>query len=259
MRLQDKVGIITAAGSGMGQAGALRFAKEGAAVAVVDLSEERAQAVVDVIRQEGGTAIAIAGDLRGDDFSKGIVDTAVSAFGRLDFVWNHVGCPGPGEVENLDMADYDKALDINLRSVVVTTGTAIKAFVTQGHGGTLLFTASVAGLQGSRFSPVYSAAKFGVIGYMRSIAKRYAAQGIRANAVCPASVDTPMLREFVSPFDQRTEDVDQEGLVKKIVAASPSGRAAKPAEIANAALFLISDEASFISGVSLPIDGSMLA
>jgi NAD(P)-dependent dehydrogenase (short-subunit alcohol dehydrogenase family) len=127
-------------------------------------------------------------------------------------------------------------------------------------GGSLLFTASTSGLQGSVFSPVYSAMKFGVVGFVRSLAKRLAADGIRANAVCPGSVDTPMLRVFVARPDQAsTRGNDVEELVKRRGAANPLNRSAQPEEIANAALFLLSDEASFITGAALPVDGGTTA
>src|ERR1700744_4437059 len=171
MRLANKVGIVTAAASGMGRAGALRFAQEGAAVGVVDLDEAGANAVVKQIADAGGKAIALAGDLRQDSFAREIVRRTANAFGGLDFVWNHVGHPGPAALEGLDMADFELAMDLNLRTVLVTTEAAIPEMRARG-GGALLYTASTSGLVGSQFSPVYSMAKFGVIGFVRALAKR---------------------------------------------------------------------------------------
>jgi len=171
MRLQNKIGIVTAAGSGMGRAGALRFAKEGAAVAVVDLNADAAGAVVKTITDAGGRAIALAGDLRQDDFARGIVRETTRAFGALDFVWNHVGHPGPAAIEGLDWKDYDLAMDLNVRTVLVTTEAALPELRARG-GGALLFTASTSGLTGSQFSPIYNIAKFGIVGLVHGLSKR---------------------------------------------------------------------------------------
>jgi NAD(P)-dependent dehydrogenase (short-subunit alcohol dehydrogenase family) len=259
MRMQSKIGLVTAAASGMGRAGALRFAREGAAVGVVDRDAAGVAQVVEEIKAAGGRAIGIVGDLREDEFARHIVLQTASAFGGLDFAWNHVGHPGPAAVEGINMADFELAIDLNLRTVLVTTEAAIPQMRARG-GGSLLFTASTSGLQGSVFSPVYSAVKFGVVGFVRSLAKRLAPEGIRANAVCPGSVDTPMLRVFVARPDQAsTQGNDVEELVRKRGGANPMNRSARPEEIANAALFLLSDEASFISGAALPVDGGTTA
>src|ERR1700758_2782525 len=161
MRLENKIGIVSAAASGMGRAGALRFAREGAAVGVVDIDQAGVEAVADEITAAGGRALGLVGDLRDDEFARAIVRRTASAFGGLDFVWNHVGHPGPASVEGIDMADFEIAIDLNLRTVLVTTEAAIPAIKARG-GGALLYTASTSGLQGSTFSPVYSAVKFGV-------------------------------------------------------------------------------------------------
>ncbi len=259
MRLEGKIGIVTAAASGMGRAGVTRFSKEGAAVAVVDLDGAKAEAVAGRLRADGGKALALAGDLRDDGFARDIVKRTVDHFGGLDFVWNHVGHPGPAAVEGVDMAMYELAMDLNLRSVLVTTEAAIPHLRNRG-GGALLFTASVAGIEGSAYSPIYSMAKFGVVGFVRSLAKRLAADRIRVNAVCPGLTDTPMLRVFVARPDQaRTANQNPEMVVQETAKAVPFGRPAQPDEVANAALFLLSDEASYVSGVALPVDGAMTA
>jgi NAD(P)-dependent dehydrogenase (short-subunit alcohol dehydrogenase family) len=250
MRLDNKIGIVTAAASGMGRAGALRFAREGAAVGVVDIDQAGVDAVVGEIAGAGGRALGLVGDLRQDDFARDIVRRTANAFGGLDFVWNHVGHPGPASIEGIEMADFEIAIDLNLRTVLVTTEAAISEIRVRG-GGALLYTASTSGIQGSAFSPVYSMAKFGVVGFVRSLAKRLAPEKIRVNAICPGPIDTPMLRVFVArPDQQRTAGQDRQ---------NPMGRTGKPEEIANAALFLLSDEASFVSGAALPVDGAATA
>jgi len=259
MRLAGKIGIVTAGASGMGRAGALRFAKEGASVSVVDLDAARAEAVAAEIRAAGGKAVALAGDLTQDAFAKEIVARTVAEFGNLDFVWNHVGHPGPAALEGIDMADFALAMDLNCRSVLVTTEAAIPVLRAR-RGGSLLFTASISGLTGSPNSPVYSMAKFGVVGFVRSLAKRLAPDHIRVNAICPGPIDTPMLRTFVlRPDQQAPAGKDVEALLVERAARVPFGRPGKPEEIANAALFLISDEASYVSGVAMPVDGAATA
>jgi NAD(P)-dependent dehydrogenase (short-subunit alcohol dehydrogenase family) len=258
MRLEGKIGIVTAAASGMGRAGTLRFAREGAAVAAVDLDAAGVEAVVGEITGAGGKAIGIAGDLTSDAFARDIVRQTANAFGGLDFVWNHVGHPGPAAIEGIDMADFDLAITLNLRTVLVTTEAAIPEMRARG-GGALLYTASTSGLVGSGFSPVYSMAKFGVVGFVRALAKRLAPDHIRVNAVCPGPIDTPMLRVFVSRPDQQSPTQDKEALIVQRSQQIPMKRTGRPEEIANAALFLLSDEASFVSGAALPVDGAATA
>lgn len=259
MRLEHKIGIVTAAASGMGRAGALRFAREGAAVGVVDIDAAGVEAVVHEITAAGGRAIGLAGDLREDAFARDIVRRTANTFGGLDFLWDHVGHPGPAAIEGIDMADFAIAIDLNLKSILVTTEAAIPEIRARG-GGALLYTASTSGLVGSSFSPVYSMAKFGVVGFVRSLAKRLAPEKIRVNAVCPGPIDTPMLRVFVArPDQQRTTGQDKEALVQQRGRQNPMGRTGRPEEVAAAALFLISDEASFVSGAALPVDGGATA
>jgi NAD(P)-dependent dehydrogenase (short-subunit alcohol dehydrogenase family) len=255
MRLEGKIALITAAASGMGRAGALLFAREGARVAAADIDGAGVAAVAREITDAGGRAIAITADLAKDEDARRVVHETVDAFGGLDIVWNHVGHPGPGRVEGVEMADYELAMDLNIRSVLVTTAEALPALRARG-GGSVLFTASIAGLAGSPFSPIYSAAKYGVVGFMQSMACRYAAENIRMNAVCPAPIDTPMLNVFMQRPDTQT---NREENLQRLKQAIPMGRVGRPEEVAAAALFLCSDDASYITGVALPVDGGYVA
>ncbi len=157
----------------------------------------------------------------------------VSRFKGLDFVWNHVGHPGPAAVEGIDMSAFDLAVDLNLRTVLLTTEAAIPEMRARG-GGSLLFTASTSGLQGSAYSPVYSMCKFGVVGFVKSLSVRLAPEKIRVNAVCPGPIDTPMLRVFVARPDQKsTAGLDPEDLVRRRAAgrfrsAAPVGPRRSP-------------------------------
>jgi NAD(P)-dependent dehydrogenase (short-subunit alcohol dehydrogenase family) len=255
MRMKNKIGIVTAAGSGMGRAGAITFAREGAAVGVVDIDGAAAEKVVAEIKAAGGRAVAIVADLTKDAESRRIVSETAKAFGGVDFVWNHVGHPGPAAFEGLDMREWDNAVNLNLRTVLVTTEAALPEMRARG-GGSLLYTASTSGISGSQFSPVYSAVKHGVVGLVRGLAKRYAKEKIRVNAICPGPIDTPMLRVFVArPDQQSTAGMDKEELVLKRAYQTPMGRPGQPQEVANAALFFLSDEASFVTGAYLAVDG----
>lgn len=258
MRMCGRSGLITAAGSGMGRCGALRLAQEGARVAIVDRDATAAQETVDLIKAAGGEAIMLSGDLRSDMFAAEIVHHAAKAFDRLDFVWNHLGIPGPASIEEMDMEQYDLAFDLNIRSGVVTTRAALPHLIASGTGA-VLFTASTSAIIGSPLSPIYSATKAGQVGLMKSLAKRYGPQGVRFNCIAPAAVNTPMLREFYN----RSGDLGQAAKVEAKIAARgadyPLGRIAAPEDIANAALFLLSDEAAFITGSVLLVDGGQTA
>ena len=255
MRFSGKLGMVSAGASGMGRAGALRLAEEGAAVAVVDIDEDGIASVVDEIRIAGGTAHGIHADLSNDQGVKSAVSRAVEMLGGLDFAWNNVGHPGPAKVEGVDMDLYALSMDINLRGLLVATEAQVPELRKRG-GGSLVYTASTAGVRASKYSPVYSAAKHGVVGFAKAIAKRYGAENIRSNAICPGTTDTPMLRTFLARPDQdSTRGVDPEELVRTSTNPNPLGRSALPVEIANAALFLLSDEASYVTGTTLVVDG----
>jgi NAD(P)-dependent dehydrogenase (short-subunit alcohol dehydrogenase family) len=166
--------------------------REGASVAVVDVDEAGMHAVVKEITANGGKAKGIVADLREDANARRIVRETANAFGGLDFVWNHLGHPGPASVDGIEMADFALAVDLDLRSQIVATEAALPELRARS-GGSLLYTVSTSGLVGSQFSPVYSAVKFGVVGFVRALAKRVAKDKIRVNAICPGATDTPML------------------------------------------------------------------
>jgi NAD(P)-dependent dehydrogenase (short-subunit alcohol dehydrogenase family) len=259
MRMADRYGIVTAGASGMGRAGALRFAKEGAAVAVVDLDEAKAGEVARAITDAGGRAFALAGNLMDEAFARGIVHETVKRFGKLDFLWAHAGHPSVSRVEGLDLREFDDAMNLNVRAAFASVIEAIPAMREAG-GGSVLFTSSTSGVIGSPFSPIYSVAKWGVIGLARSLAKRYGPDNIRFNVVCPGTTDTPMLDVLVSrPDEEHTKGKDLQELKRVRSSGNPMGRAARPEEVANCALFLLSNEASYVNGASLMVDGGKTA
>jgi len=259
MRMADRFGIVTAAASGMGRAGAIRFAQEGAAVAVVDLDEAKARDVAATITAAGGQAFALAGNLLDEDFARGLVHETVRRFGKLDFLWAHAGHPSVSRVEGLDLKEFDVAMNLNVRAAFASVIEAIPHMRERG-GGSVLFTSSTSGVIGSPFSPIYSIAKWGVIGLARSLAKRYGPDSIRFNVVCPGTTDTPMLDVLVSRPDEDDTKGKDLGELKRIRSSgNPMGRAARPEEVANVALFLLSDEASYVNGASLLVDGGKTA
>lgn len=251
MRLKNKRAIVTAAGSGMGRAGCILFAREGASVVVVDIDEAGARGTADAVKAGGGTAHVIVADLLKADECQRIVHDGAKLLGGLDLLWNHAGMPGPAEVEGIDLDQYEKAMALNVRSGFLSTGAAVK-YMREGGGGSILFTASVAGLVGSMMAPVYSGAKFGVVGMAMSLAQRFAADKIRVNALCPGLTDTPMLPKFVN---RNNDPSVQEENTRKLNAAIPMGRPGRPEELAHAALWLLSDDASYVTGIALPVDG----
>jgi len=259
MRMANRFGIVTAAASGMGRAGAIRFAAEGAAVAVVDRDEAKAREVAGTIAAAGGRAVVLAGDLMDEKFARELVHDAKRQLGRLDFLWAHAGHPSVTRVEGLDLHEFDVAMNLNVRAALASVIEAIPHMREVG-GGSVLFTSSTSGVIGSPLSPLYSVAKWGVIGLARSLAKRYGPDKIRFNVVCPGTTDTPMLDVFVSrPDEEETRGKDLKELKRQRSSGNPMGRAARPEEVANAALFLLSHEASYVNGASLMVDGGKTA
>ena len=255
MRLKGKTAIITAAGSGMGREACALFAREGATVVAVDISQAALGGTLDAIAAEGGHAHGIQANLADPEECRRAVREAAALLEGLDIFWNHVGSPAPNIIEGLELDDYDLAMALNLTSSVVMAGEAIPHLKARG-GGAILFTASTSGLVGSPRSPVYSAGKFGVVGLAKSLAIRYGPDGIRVNALCPGLTDTPMAFSFPAT-DGREETATR--VAEATRASIPLRRIATPADVAHAALFLASDEASYITGVALPIDGGATA
>lgn len=253
MRLNGKLAIVTAAASGMGRAGVERFVREGARVAAIDISRE---ALDGLIAEFGGDKVTtIAADLSTPEGAKGSIDEAVAALGGADILWAHAGMPGPASVENLDLVAYDKAIALNVTSAALGAGQVAPHMRARG-GGSIIFTASVSGLVGSMMSPIYSAAKWGVVGLAKSLALALAADKIRVNVVCPGLADTPMKTGFTGRSGDPAEAAANEA---KLMANVPMGRLVQAGEVADAALWLASDEASFVTGVALPIDGGFTA
>jgi len=253
MRLQGKLAIVTAAASGMGRAGVERFVREGARVAAIDISSEALNALVAEFGSD--KVVPVVADLSTADGAKNSIEEAVSALGGADILWAHAGMPGPASVEDLDLAAYQKAMDLNVTSATVGAGQVAKHMRARG-GGSIIFTSSISGLVGSMMSPVYSAAKWAVVGLTKSLALALAGDNIRVNVVCPGLADTPMKIGFTGRSGDPEEAAANEA---KVVAGVPMGRLVQPGEVADAALWLASDEASFVTGVAIPVDGGYTA
>ena len=253
MRLNGKLAIVTAAASGMGRAGVERFVREGARVAAIDISADALDALVADFGADRVTAIVA--DLSTPAGATGSIDEAVAVLGGADILWAHAGMPGPASVENLDMAAYDKAIALNVTAAALGAGQVAPHMRRRG-GGAIVFTASVSGLVGSMMSPIYSAAKWGVVGLTKSLALALAGDKIRVNVVCPGLADTPMKIGFTGRSGDPAEAAANEA---KLMANVPMGRLVQAGEVADAVLWMVSDEASFVTGVALPVDGGFTA
>lgn len=254
-RLAGKRTIITAAASGMGKAGCELFAQEGARIAAIDRDARALDDLVHSIEAAGGIARGFVVDLTDAEATVATMAAAREWLGGIDLLWAHAGMPAPAEIDNLELARYRLSAELNLTSAVLVSGEAIRTMRQQGSGA-IVFTSSTSGLVGSALSPLYSALKSGIVGLTKGLAVRYAAEGIRVNAICPGPVATPMLYNDFMTVDPRFSREENE---QRVVAAVPMGRVGQPIEIARAALWLASDEASYVTGVALAIDGGLTA
>jgi NAD(P)-dependent dehydrogenase (short-subunit alcohol dehydrogenase family) len=253
-RLEGRVALITAAGSGMGRASAERFASEGAHVVVSDINEAAAKEVTAAITAAGGAATAVACDVGDMDQIKAMVDAVGTEHGVLHVLFNHAGIPGASGLD-VEQDDWTKTVDVNQRSAFYATTYALPLLRKAEGKGSIIFTSSVSGVVGSPFSPLYSMTKGGIVLFMKSLAVKLGPEGIRSNAILPAMIETPMLSQFFG----RENGADIDDLKNAYKSNVPMGRVARPEEIASAAAFLASDDASWVTGVALPVDGGFLA
>jgi NAD(P)-dependent dehydrogenase (short-subunit alcohol dehydrogenase family) len=254
MRLQDRIAVITAAGSGMGRAGAMRMAAEGATVVVADLDGAAAEGVCKEIADAGGTAVPFAVDVADVDRLRELFDFVDREYGVLHILYNHAGIPGPTGLD-IPIEEFERTIAINQRSAFYGTAYAVPLLQRADGKGSIIFTASVSGVVGSPLSPLYSMTKGSLVTFAKSLALALAPD-IRANVIAPGPVDTPMLPTFFG----RDPGVDVAARMQGFLDTSvPLNRKCQPEEIAEAALFLASDASSFVTGMVLPVDGGYLA
>jgi NAD(P)-dependent dehydrogenase (short-subunit alcohol dehydrogenase family) len=250
--LQNKVALVTAGASGMGKAGAERFAEQGAFVYVVDRDEDATKAVVDGIREKGGQATGIVADVRDLEALKAVAKQVEKDHGVLHVLYNNVGIPGAAGLD-LTEEEWNALIEINARASFYLTH-YLTDLLKAANGASVIFKSSSSGLVGSPWSPLYSFTKGGLIALVRSLALAFAADKIRVNAIAPGSVETPGLPGF---FRASPEEVEERK--KAFFAQIPLGRASQPEEIAGVALFLASDLSSYVTGITIPVDGGLTA
>jgi NAD(P)-dependent dehydrogenase (short-subunit alcohol dehydrogenase family) len=242
-----KVALVTGAGSGIGRAGAELFSARGAKVVISDIRPEAGLETLARIEGNGGTAIFIETDVTSESAVKAMIDQTVATFGGLDCAFNNAGYGGKYmPFWELTEAEWDHTIDTTLKSVFLCMKHEIIHMLSAG-GGAIVNTASGAGFIASPGMPAYTAAKHGVLGLMKVGAKELATHNIRVNAICPGITDTPMARRFIG---------GDPTLEKLMMDTSPMGRMGRPEEMAQAAVWLCSDAASFVSGESLLVDGA---
>jgi NAD(P)-dependent dehydrogenase (short-subunit alcohol dehydrogenase family) len=249
-RLDGKVALVTGGAGGIGRETAVLMAAEGARVMVSDVLGGGAKETVRVIEKEGGEAASRVCDVSRAEDVDALVEATVTTFGTLNCAFNNAGVEGQiGRTGEYEEHEWDRVMAIDLKGVWLCLRAELRVMGRRG-GGAIVNTASVAGLVGSQGMPAYTAAKHGVVGLTRAAALEYARSGVRVNAVCPGVIETEMTMRMVE---------EHPVLEQRMLASEPIGRMGTPREIANAVLWLCSDEASFVTGQAVPVDGGFLA
>ncbi|HVF62753.1 MAG TPA: 3-oxoacyl-ACP reductase FabG [Casimicrobiaceae bacterium] len=244
MRLKDKVAIITGSASGIGEATAMKFALEGAKVAVCDINIGEAQRVARAIEEDRGVALAFHIDVTDKKSIARMVEGVMAAWGRIDTLVNNAGIVQDAQFKKMTDDQFERVIDVNLKGVYNCTKAVVDIMLEQ-HSGCILNASSIVGLYGNFGQTNYAATKFGVIGMVKTWARELGRKGIRANAICPGFVETPILKTM------------PEKVIKMMEDRVPLGRLARPEEIANTYAWLASDEASYINGAVIEVSGGV--
>lgn len=250
-RLDGKVALITGAASGMGKVAGAAFAREGARVVLADVADEIGQATAEEIAGTGGEAVYVHADVSSADDAKAMVAAAMDAYGSLTVLYNNAGIfpADDGSVTETSEATWDRVIDINLKGVFLGCKYGVPAMVASG-GGSIINVASFVALLGAAAPQIaYTASKGGVLAMTREIAVEFARKGIRANSLCPGPIETPLMAELLADPARR----------ERRLVHIPIGRFGRAEEIVNAALFLASDEASYLTGATFVVDGGITA
>ena len=247
--LDGKVAFITGGGSGIGQATAKVFAREGARIVVADIDESGGRQTVSEIADLGAEALFVLADVSEEDQVISAIRQTVDHFGGLDCAFNNAGIGGEfTPLANYSRKAWDRVIAVNLTGVWLCVQQEIRYMVANG-GGAIVNTASTAGLRGSPLIPAYSASKHGVIGITKSAAKGYGKDGIRVNAVCPGVIETPLAAPLI----------DDPSISEPLLARYALGRFGRPAEVGEVVAWLCSDAASFVTGIAMPVDAGYTA
>jgi NAD(P)-dependent dehydrogenase (short-subunit alcohol dehydrogenase family) len=251
MRLEGKVALITGGASGMGKVASSLFASEGAKVVLTDVSDEAGEAVASEIVAGGGEAAFVHADISKEADAKAMVEVAVSRFGKLDVLYNNAGIMlgTDGSVDTTEESVWDKTLAINVKGVAFGCKYGVPAMIASGGGSIINVASFVAWLGAATSQTAYTASKGAVLAMTREIAVEYARKGVRCNALCPGPIDTPLLAELLSDPARR----------QRRFVHIPMGRLGRAEELAKAALFLASDDSSYMTGASLIVDGGITA
>jgi NAD(P)-dependent dehydrogenase (short-subunit alcohol dehydrogenase family) len=248
--VEGKVALVTGGASGIGRATALTFAREGAKLIVADMNEDGGQQTVHLITEKGGEATFVQVDVTSTSAVEALISKTMETYGRLDCAHNNAGIAGGVRARTADYPEdrWQQVIAVNLTGVWLCMKYEIPQMLHQG-GGTIVNTASAAGLVGSRGTSAYVASKHGVVGLTKTAALEYAQQGIRVNCVCPGAIQTPMTDRAWSDPARRA----------RVIASEPVGRIGNPEEIAEAVVWLCSDAASFVTGHAMSVDGGYVA
>lgn len=252
MKLENKAALITGAGSGMGRESALLFSQEGAKICVVDLDDKSGMQTVEMIKRSSGEAFFVHADVSNADDAKKMIQETVDKFGKIDILFNNAGIPmAPTPVEKIEEYFWVKTMDINVKGIFLGCKYAVPEMKKQGKG-VIINTASATGVRPQPFFSAYAASKAAVIMLTKALSKELASHQIRVNCLTPASTDTQMLPKFIDDSGVRDEKYEKE--IQQYIEAMPLGRLISVQDIARAALFLVSDDAASITGVSLKVD-----
>lgn len=255
MRLKGKVAMITGAGSGIGWTTAALFAREGAAIVAADIDPVRAQAIATHIREQGGQAVAVVGAVQRAEDAQRMVAGALDAFGRIDVLFNCAGLGSTGTILDLPEEEWDQVMAVNVKGTFMVSRYVAQAMIDAGRGGSIINMGSLAGVVGGPRMAAYNASKGAVVLLSKNMAIDLAPYKIRVNCLCPGTTLTPLVQKLLD--DRRSKNMFLEDMLNP--ERAPLGRFAEVEEVSRACLFLASDDASYVTGAVLNVDGGFTA